>query len=310
MKTAMKQADRIPLEIKVDCYTISCIPLKSAVEKQIKELQDALSGCLQRKVLRSKEEMEAFIASGKIVLDTNAQTVEEIGNLRIEAQKLMAEFSGRMSKLRWQVGDLAKLLKQSGGTGAHMAAAMDFSSLDSEWENLSTKLGQMETNLEMQKENLKGVILAKIAEFESKAEAFSARWHEFKPKGMPSGDPSLINGKLEDDYRALQELREDGNKLCLDCEHFNMPRPKFSILDDVAVDIESTKDCVGVASASSSTNATDSRTETGFRSAVGYTSSTTSWRSGESACARASPKTPSRCCCSSKSTSINGRSRV
>ena len=81
------------LEIKVDCYTISCIPLKSAVEKQIKELQDALSGCLQRKVLRSKEEMEAFIASGKIVLDTNAQTVEEIGNLRIEAQKLMAEFS-------------------------------------------------------------------------------------------------------------------------------------------------------------------------------------------------------------------------
>ena len=245
VKTAMKQADRIPLEIKVDCYTISCIPLKSAVEKQIKELQDALSGCLQRKVLRSKEEMEAFIASGKIVLDTNAQTVEEIGNLRIEAQKLMAEFSGRMSKLRWQVGDLAKLLKQSGGTGAHMAAAMDFSSLDSEWENLSTKLGQMETNLEMQKENLKGVILAKIAEFESKAEAFSARWHEFKPKGMPSGDPSLINGKLEDDYRALQELREDGNKLCLDCEHFNMPRPKFSILDDVAVDIESTKTAWG-----------------------------------------------------------------
>ena len=49
MKSASKQADRIPLEIKVDCYTISCQPLKSAVEKQIKELQDILSGCLQRK---------------------------------------------------------------------------------------------------------------------------------------------------------------------------------------------------------------------------------------------------------------------
>ena len=49
VKTAMKQADRIPLEIKVECYTISCQPLKSAVEKHIKELQDALTGCFAEK---------------------------------------------------------------------------------------------------------------------------------------------------------------------------------------------------------------------------------------------------------------------
>ena len=242
VKTAMKQADRIPLEIKVECYTISCQPLKSAVEKHIKELQDALTGCLQRKVLRQKEEIDEFISSGKKLLDTNAQTIEEIGNMRNDARQLSAEFSGRITKMRWGVGDLAKLLKQSGGSGAQAAAAIDFSSLDSEWENLSTKLGQLETHLEAQKENLKVQITHRIADFQSKAEAFRDRWMEFKPKSMPQGDPTLVIGKLEDDFRALEELREEGNKIRTDCEHFSMERPEFKVLDEVAADIESTRE--------------------------------------------------------------------
>ena len=242
VKTASKQADRIPLEIKVDCYTVSCQPLKSTVEKHIKELQDVLSSCLQRKVVRSKEEMEEFIVSGKTLLDANAQTVEEIGNMRSEAKKIMKDFSGRMTQMRRQATDLAKLLKQSGGSGAQAAAQVDFSSLDSEWENLSTKLVQLETHLETQKENLKGQILSKINEFDSKADAFRDRWLEFKPKGMPQGDPSLIINKLEDDFRALEELKEEAEKVRQDCEHFSMERPEFAVLDEVAQDIESTRD--------------------------------------------------------------------
>ena len=100
MKSANKQADRIPLEIKVDCYTVSCLPLKSAVEKQIKELQDTLSNCLQRKVVRSKQTIEEFIRSGKELLDTKAQTIEEIGNMRNDAKNLSAELQGKMTQLR------------------------------------------------------------------------------------------------------------------------------------------------------------------------------------------------------------------
>jgi dynein heavy chain 2 len=242
VKTASKQADRIPLEIKVDCYAVSCQPLKSAVEKHIKELQDVLSGCLLRKVVRSKEEMEEFIVSGKTLLDANAQTVEEIGNMRSEAKKIMANFGGRMTQMRRQSADLAKLLKQSGGSGAQAAAQVDFSSLDSEWENLSTKLVQLETHLETQKENLKGQIMGKTTEFTSKADAFRDRWMEFKPKGMPQGDPALIINKLEDDFRALEELKEEAEKVRQDCDHFSMERPEFSVLDEVAADIESTRE--------------------------------------------------------------------
>jgi dynein heavy chain 2 len=70
--------------------------------------------------MRSKEEMEEFIASGKGLLDANAQTVEEIGNMRVEAKKIMTDFSGRMTQMRRQSAGLAKLLKQSGGSGAQV----------------------------------------------------------------------------------------------------------------------------------------------------------------------------------------------
>ena len=162
--------------------------------------------------------------------------------MRNDAGQLSAEFSGRITKIRWGVGDLAKLLKQSGGSGAQAAAAIDFSSLDSEWENLSSKLGQLETHLEAQKENLKAQITHRIADFQSKAEAFRDRWMEFKPKSMPQGDPTLVIGKLEDDFRALEDLREEGNKIRTDCEHCSMERPEFKVLDEVAADIESTRE--------------------------------------------------------------------
>ena len=242
VKSANKQADRIPLEIKVDCYTVSCLPLKSAVEKQIKELQDTLSNCLQRKVVRSKQTIEEFIRSGKELLDTKAQTIEEIGNMRNDAKNLSAEFQGKMTQLRWQVADLSKLLKQSGGSGAQAAAQIDFSSLDSEWENLSTKLEQLEAHLEIQKDNLKVQIVHRISDFGSKAEAFRERWFEFKPRGIPQGESTLIMNKLEDDYRSLEELKEEGERLRQDCEHFSMERPEFPVLDEVSGDVEATRE--------------------------------------------------------------------
>ena len=242
VKTSAKMADRIPMEIKVECYTVSCQPLKSAVEKHIRALQSVLSGSLARKVTRQKEEMEAFVVSGKELLDANAQTIEEIGNMRVAAKKLSEEFRGPITEMRRSVGDLAKLLRQAGGSNTQAASSIDFSSLDSEWENLSTKLGQLETHLEAQKENLKVQIVSKIAEFHSKAEAFQDRWLEFKPKSMPQGDPTLIIGKLDDDFRALEEIRDEGNKIRQDCEHFSMQRPEFPVLDEVAADIEQTRE--------------------------------------------------------------------
>ena len=77
-----------------------------------------LSNSLRRKVQKGKEEMEEFIASGRTLLETNASTVEEIGQMRTEAKKVMTDFGGKMSNMRRQSAELGKLLKQSGGSSS------------------------------------------------------------------------------------------------------------------------------------------------------------------------------------------------
>ena len=50
LKSVTRDAERLPLETKVDCYRISLAPLRAAVDDQIRKLEDALVVSLRRKV--------------------------------------------------------------------------------------------------------------------------------------------------------------------------------------------------------------------------------------------------------------------
>ena len=120
-------------------------------------------------------------------------------------------------------------------------AAVDMSELNNEWETFQTKLQQHETHLEDQKNQLKGQIERNITDFKSKVNGFASRWHEFKPKGAPEGDPQLMLAKMEDDALTLADLMEEAKKMQDECEHFQMEPPDFQALEDVQADIEATK---------------------------------------------------------------------
>ncbi len=51
-----------------------------------------------------------------------------------------------------------------------------------------------------------------VMEFQSKVAGFAGRWQELKPRGIPSGDPSLVLVKIDNDVRSLAELQV--RKLC------------------------------------------------------------------------------------------------
>ena len=46
-----------------------------------------------------------------------------------------------------------------------------------------------------------------LGELKSRITSFTARWHELKPKGVPSGDPALVLVKLGEYSRQLTELQ-------------------------------------------------------------------------------------------------------
>ena len=56
-----------------------------------------------------------------------------------------------------------------------------------------------------------------LGELRSRITSFTARWHELKPKGVPSGDPALVLVKLSEYSRQLTELQV---RPCLILESF------------------------------------------------------------------------------------------
>ena len=50
LKAAAKDAEKIPQEIRLGCYKISMVPMKSAVDDQMRRLQESLVSSLRRKV--------------------------------------------------------------------------------------------------------------------------------------------------------------------------------------------------------------------------------------------------------------------
>lgn len=54
LKAASKDAEKLPNEIKVDCYKVSLVPVKAAIDEHMKKLQDALVASLRRKVRESR----------------------------------------------------------------------------------------------------------------------------------------------------------------------------------------------------------------------------------------------------------------
>ena len=65
--------------IKVDCITVSTIPVKTTVDDLIQQLFDALLNSLRRNIVNHIQTIDNFVTEGMESLSTRPQTVEEIG---------------------------------------------------------------------------------------------------------------------------------------------------------------------------------------------------------------------------------------
>eukprot|EP00976_Prorocentrum_cordatum_P042050 851759-Prorocentrum_minimum.AAC.1 len=169
LKEATRAAEKLPLEVKVDCYNVSLQPVKQTIDDQLKQLQDALVNSLRLKAQAEKEEVESFMQDGKSTLEVDAQSVDEIGNARSKARSLKGSVQ-RMMLLRRRVDEKNKLLKAVMGAAAAAAAGglVDTSAMTNEWENFTTKLEKHESHLEEQKNVLKQKVDKTISDFQGK----------------------------------------------------------------------------------------------------------------------------------------------
>ena len=80
-----------PSVIRVDCITVSTLPIKASVEDHIQQLFDALLTSLQRSIQTNLSAIDQFLVKGKEALSIRPQTIEEIGDVNQAHTQLARE---------------------------------------------------------------------------------------------------------------------------------------------------------------------------------------------------------------------------
>ena len=75
--------------IRVDCVTVSTLPVKSSVDDHLQRLHDALLGALRHSIQADFNGITNFLTSAKESLSVKPQSVEEIGEVNQKHAELL-----------------------------------------------------------------------------------------------------------------------------------------------------------------------------------------------------------------------------
>lgn len=84
--------------------------------------------------------------------------------------------------------------------------------------------------------------MGRFATFNGSVEKFAARWNQFKPKSdVLDADRAKVLQAIEfvkEKRQEFAELKETKEKLCTDCENFNLATPNFPQFDQIEADLQ------------------------------------------------------------------------
>lgn len=77
--------------IRVDCVTVSTLPVKSSVDDHLQRLHDAILGSLRHSIQADFNSITNFLTAAKESLSVKPQSVEEIGEVNQKHSELLAK---------------------------------------------------------------------------------------------------------------------------------------------------------------------------------------------------------------------------
>ncbi|GFR50179.1 hypothetical protein Agub_g12346, partial [Astrephomene gubernaculifera] len=241
LKAASRDAEKLPNEVRIECYKVSLAPVKGSIDEHMKKLQEALVASLRRKTIAEKDQIEDFMKNGRELFTRQANTVEDIGNAGQEAKALTTKLV-EVQDARRRIDEKNKLLRQMAGGGRDAAfAVVDLTEVNNSWDAFTNQLQQFDAHLEEQKNQLAVQIARQLEEFKGKVTGMNSRWHELKPKGGPSGNPAVVLAKIQEYANSIKELREESAKLYKEAEAFKIDVPDFDLLNELDADVTTTK---------------------------------------------------------------------
>ncbi|XP_074620352.1 cytoplasmic dynein 2 heavy chain 1-like [Acropora palmata] len=235
LKGKGREAEKLPLNIKVDCISVSTTPVKSTIDDHIQQLFDALLTSLRRSITNEVQTIDTFLTSATEALSSRPQTVEEIG----EANAKHAEFATEKIQIH-PLFDKAesknKLLRSVAGGGLEQIGQ-----LQARWDKFELMMQSHELMVKEQVEVMKSNVESRVQVFQQELDKFSARWHQLKPRDIDEykdSESCLAAVNSINERRAeFAELEETMKRLIFDCQHFGVAEPQFSLAEELKADI-------------------------------------------------------------------------
>lgn len=243
LKLKARDAEKLPNEIKVDCFIVSTSPIKSAIEESIQKLNDSMVYHLKRAISENVKQIDTFLTGGIEILSTRPQTHEEIG----EAYKKHSElYRNRKSMIPVLENAEAKnkLLRSVAGGGHEQLFQLQV-----KMDKFQVMIESHQQVLKDQTEVLRKNLKSRIDSFQQDIEKMAARWHQFKPKERDMEDEAKCIEALEkvkERDTEVQEYMKTAQKIQEECRNFQMDEPQFKELQEIHEEIGKIKSVWGV----------------------------------------------------------------
>nr|CAB3240329.1 cytoplasmic dynein 2 heavy chain 1-like [Phallusia mammillata] len=238
VKLKGKEIEKLPVSEKVDCLLVSTAPVKNAIDDQLQRLFDSLVESLRTRLNSDVEELTNFVNSASDSLQTMPQTIHEIGLANAKHAELKESMPNQQSRFAG-ADKLDGLLRKMCGEGV----GNKLTALKSRWDSLDVMMESHQEVIRGQMSVMKSGVQSRVESFVAELEKFSARWHQLKPGNdvIESGDKSRLAEAvkaIKERKDEFSELNQSKDQLLLECQHFELPAPDFSLAEEIRVDLE------------------------------------------------------------------------
>ncbi|CAF3596551.1 unnamed protein product, partial [Rotaria sordida] len=243
LKIRGQDVEKLPNEMRYDCFVVHITPFKSAIENQIQRLQDYMLTHLKRSITRDATTIDSFVNEGLDMLNDRPRNHEEI---RLSYKKHDELNSKRKDilPLYERLESKNKLLRSVAGGGHEQLVPLQLK-LD-KFETMMDSHIQM---ISEQKDVFKKNLQSRYETFLNECEKMKARWKQIRPREQDMEDEKKCRDSLKivrEREKEIQDMNKQKEKMIEEFKVFGMNEPKFQELDEITADITRIKNVWGI----------------------------------------------------------------
>lgn len=225
--------------MKVDCFSVSTIPVKASIDEQLHRVEESLLNSMRKSIQHTITDIDNFVFNASNLIERQPTTMDEVGlanKAYRECSAVMGDYENKLKELERQNGELR----------AHSGASIEMGATKSRWEHLREAMASHTKVIEASVSKMRVSLDGLIQKFLKDVQRFSTNWKKQKDQLLQAfGErktesvPKML-AIMKDQINDLNDLKIQAQELEAKCDYFNQPKPNFTELRRTVKDVEAT----------------------------------------------------------------------